>query len=333
MVWETRQWMAQTPMSALRELSRYRILIEIAILMLILAVVGLWFLEVRIAVLALPLAAWSAVLLLRPDQPDSKRVVFFMIGTALTLTLVVEVVVLVGDIGRMNTVFKFYLQAWVLLSVSAACALGWLLNELTDWLPGWQYAWSFVFAILVFGAAMYPLMATRAKIEDRIASNAPHTLDGMIYMQEAIYSDEWGPMELSQDYHAIRWMQENIIGSPVIVEANLRALYRWGSRYSIYTGLPGVVGWEWHQQQQRAVLSGTRVSNRISEVDNFYTTSNWQEAADFLQKYNVQYIILGQQERGHYPGPGLEKFSAAEGILWREVYNSADTVIYQVLNQ
>ena len=175
-------------------------------------------------------------------------------------------------------------------------------------------------------------MGGLAKIKDRMAPEAPHTLDGMTYMDYATYTDTWGPMDLSQDYDAIRWMQENVQGSPVIVEANLRDLYRWGSRFSIYTGLPGVAGWEWHEQQQRAVVPGNRVSARIQEIDDFYLTSDLEQARNFLQKYGVKYIILGQQERGKYPGPGLEKFPAAEGVLWREVYRQADTVIYEVID-
>jgi uncharacterized membrane protein len=127
-------------------------------------------------------------------------------------------------------------------------------------------------------------------------------------------------------------MQENVKGTPVIVEANLRDLYRWGSRFSIYTGLPGVVGWEWHQQQQRASLPGNWVSDRIAEVDNFYSTTDLGAARDFLRKYNVRFIILGQQERGKYPGPGLDKFPAADGSLWKSVYRDGDTVIYEVLD-
>jgi uncharacterized membrane protein len=137
-------------------------------------------------------------------------------------------------------------------------------------------------------------------------------------------------MDLGQDYRAIRWMQENIHGSPVIVEANLRNLYRWGSRFSIYTGLPGVVGWEWHQQQQRALVPPDWVSSRIAEVDEFYLGTDLAQAMSFLRKYNVGYIILGQQERGHYPGPGLDKFEEQNGLLWNEVYRDGDTVIYQV---
>lgn len=247
------------------------------------------------------------------------------------LTLMVEVVVLRGDIGRMNTVFKFYLQVWSMFSISAGAALAWLWPALEDWSPGWRYAWQVVFIALIAGASLYPITATMAKIEDRMAEQAPHTLDGMAFMPFATYTDEWGPMQLGQDYKAIRWLQENVDGSPVIVEANLRNLYRWGSRYSIYTGLPGVVGWEWHQQQQRAVVPGSWVSNRIQEIDHFYQTTNLDEAMEFLRKYNVKYIILGQQERGHYPGPGLLKFEQGNGSLWRVVYSDGETVIYQVI--
>ncbi len=341
LIWETRDWMASTPVSTLRKLTPYRGLIIGAVAFLILTTIALALKVpqsgkslfgngVAVAWIALPLAAWSAILILRPGQPDAKRFTLFMIGTGLTLTLVVEIIVLVGDIGRMNTVFKLYLQVWTTYAVSAAAALGWLISSLWAWSPGWRRSWVVVLTLLVAGAALYPLTATRAKILDRMTEQAPHTLDGMKYMEYSTY--DWrGLMDLSQDYRAIRWMQENVQGSPVIVEANLRDLYRWGSRFSIYTGLPGVVGWEWHQQQQRAVTPGSWVSDRITEIDNFYTSTDLQAAVEFLQNYGVKYIILGQLERNIYAGPGLEKFESQNGILWRDVYRDGSTVIYEVM--
>jgi uncharacterized membrane protein len=151
----------------------------------------------------------------------------------------------------------------------------------------------------------------------------------MVFMQTASYSYTAEPMDLSQDFAAIRWLQENVTGSPVIVEANLRDLYRWGSRMTIYTGLPGVVGWEWHQQQQRASQSPMLVTNRILEIEQFYRTVDPDQAKEFLQKYNVGYIIVGQLEREVYAGSGLDKFAQQEGLLWQKVYENADTVIYQ----
>jgi uncharacterized membrane protein len=332
MAWETRQWMAQTPLTSLRKLEPFRIPIFGALLLLIFSIFGLYFvMEVKIGWIVLPLAAWAGILLIRPGMPDAKRFVLFLIGTGLTLTLMVEIIVLVGDIGRMNTVFKFYLQVWTLFAISAAAALGWTVKAIYYWLPGWRRAWSIGLFILVMGASLYPLMASMAKIKDRMAPEAPHTLDGLAFMPYAYYGEEWGSMELAQDYYAIRWLQENVEGSPVIVEANQRALYRWGSRMSIYTGLPGVVGWEWHQQQQRAVNPGTWVSQRIDQIDNFYLTEDLATAEDFLRLYKVNYIIVGQQERGKYPGPGLDKFPAAEGLLWIQVYKNQDTVIYKVV--
>ncbi len=328
---ETRQWMAQTPAYALNKLLPYRSLILGLVILLVAAVIATNWMGARISWFVLPFGAWVTVLMLRPDLPAAKRIVLFLVGTGLVLTLMVEIIVLEGDIGRMNTVFKFYLQVWTLFGVSAAAALGWTLPELHLWRPGWNALYQAGLTALVAGAGLFTVMATLAKIDDRMVTTAPHTIDGMAYMQYAQYTDEWGTMDLSQDYRAIRWLQDNVEGSPVIVEANLRNLYRWGSRMSIYTGLSGVVGWEWHQQQQRAALPAIWVSERIQEIDNFYNTTDLGQASEFLKRYNVRYIIVGQQERGHYPGPGLDKFDDAAGLLWREVYRDVDTVIYEVI--
>jgi len=333
MVWETRDWMASTPMSSLRKLVPYRFIMIAIILVLMVGIVAMAFLQIRIAWFVIPIAAWAGILIFRPKQPDAKRFVLFLVGTGLIMTLMVETIVVIGDIGRMNTVFKFYLQVWTFFAISAAAGLGWVLAAINSWTPSWRTSWSAILLLLIAGTALYPLTAGMAKIKDRMTPKAPHSLDGMAYMEYANYGDVWGVMDLSQDYRAIKWLQQNVSGSPVIVEANLRSLYRWGSRYSIYTGLPGVVGWEWHQQQQRTAVPGTWISNRIAEIENFYTTTDWETARDFLRKYDVRFIILGQQERGHYPGPGLEKFDAANEKIWHEVYRDGDTVIFEVLPQ
>jgi uncharacterized membrane protein len=72
------------------------------------------------------------------------------------------------------------------------------------------------------------------------------------------------------------------------------------------------------------------VAARGQEVQQFYRTTDLNEAKAFLQKYNVRYIVLGQLERAAYP-EGLAKFEEQDKKLWQTVYRNADTVIYQVL--
>ena len=117
--------------------------------------------------------------------------------------------------------------------------------------------------LLVAGAALFLIVGGADKIRDRMTPSTPHTLDSMTYMDYATYSDYGVDMDLSEDYRAIRWMQENVQGSPVIVEAASAGVqYQWHRRFSIYTGLPDVVGWEWHQVQQRVLDSATVIGTR-----------------------------------------------------------------------
>ncbi len=330
LVWETRDWMATTPVSSLNKLRRYRDIIYLAVAALILGVVALLALKVSIGWFTLPLAAWAGVLLLRPGTPPARRAVLFLIGTGLVLTLMVELIVLRGDLGRMNTVFKFYLQAWTLLSLSAAAALAWVFPAVeSEWKAAWRNGWSVAAAILVGSAALFPLLAGADKIRDRMSPFTPHTLDGMTYMAYSTYNENGVDMNLSADYRAIRWMQDNIKGSPVIVEGHTTE-YRWGNRFTINTGLPGVVGWNWHQRQQRALTPETWVTDRVQAVADFYSTYDREQVVAFLRKYNVSYIIVGVLEHAIYPMDGLGKFEAWNNDLWTAVYRDGDTVIYQV---
>ncbi len=284
-----------------------------------------------IATLAVPLIVLTVWLLLRPHQLIEKRLALMMVAAALALTLAVEIVVLQGDISRMNTVFKFYLQVWILLAVVAGAALGWLIPALRKAPEALRLAWLAVLGLLVFLAALYPLMATRAKVEDRWNPTAPHTLDGMAYMLTIQHYENESVLNLAADYTLLRWLQDHITGHPVIVEGLSWREYLWGSRVSVYTGLPAVVGWNWHQRQQRP-WQADEVWQRHADVAELYNTPDPQRAMILLNRYNVSLIIVGELERAYYQPAGLEKFrQMAQAGLLRILYERDGNLIYEVV--
>jgi YYY domain-containing protein len=331
MSWETYHWMKTTPQSALSKLQPYMNWVYAVLILFLIVLVAFLIQGVTVAVVAVPLGLWAMVLMLRPGQSEGRRFILFLIGTALTLTLAAEMVYLPGDIGRMNTVFKLYLQAWIMFALSAGVCVVWVIQSLRYWQPSLDFVWRAVCFILVTSAALFPVLGTADKIDDRMAIDAPQTLDGMAYMAYATYYDMGLTMDLEEDYQAIRWLQDNVSGSPVILEGQAYE-YRWGNRMTIYTGLPGVVGWNWHQRQQRAILQSNIVQERVDAVGTFYLTEDRAFVEDFLAEYDVQYIIFGQLEQVFFPGAGLDKFEMYDGDLWQEVFRTGSTVIYEVLD-
>jgi uncharacterized membrane protein len=152
----------------------------------------------------------------------------------------------------------------------------------------------------------------------------------MTFMKYAQYDDFGQRLDLSEDYRGIRWMQAHIQGSPVIVEANCPE-YHWCTRFTIYTGLPGVVGWNWHQRQQR-VFTSTWVEDRVAAVGNFYNAVDIDFTRTFLKSYDVRYIVVGQLERAEYTPEGIAKFEQYDGKYWRAVYRDGNTTIYEVIS-
>ncbi len=147
-------------------------------------------------------------------------------------------------------------------------------------------------------------------------------------MKTSVYLDDNRPVILSWDQQAFKWLQKNVHGIPTILEANT-PLYRWGSRVSIYTGLPTVIGWDWHQKQQRSILPGQTIDHRIEDVRTIYNSTDLAQTKKLLNLYHVQYIYVGSLERLYYDENGLNKFDQAND-LWKLVYQNGQVKIYQV---
>ncbi len=264
--------------------------------------------------------------------PESAYKVFvvMLLVVALLLAFGVDFARVEGDIDRMNTVFKFYLQVWVLLALVSAYFL-WRMyygsRGFARRIGLGKGVWLSVLALLILGASVYPVLGTQVRLRDRFKT-LPLTLDGTAYIRATIYHDREGPIDLGADYDALRWLQLNVSGSPTILEGST-PMYRWGGRVSIYTGLPSVIGWQWHQTQQRLDYQWA-VDSRIADVNRIYSTGSPKEAMRLLEKYGVKYVYVGDVERLYYPEEGLEKFKTMNGIELEQVYQNGNVTIYQV---
>jgi YYY domain-containing protein len=220
--------------------------------------------------------------------------------------------------NRMNTVFKLYYQAWLLLAVGGGFALYYLSAR---WLPrrdvaaAWRVAWGAA-AVVVLGAALlYPLQATFSRTD---GFDGPRGLDGLA----------WAAKAYPGDYKAARWLAENVDGQAVVVEMvgsqSISFEYGIAGRIAGWTGHTTILAWPGHEAQWRG--SYGPFEGRQGDVDRLYTTESTAEVADIVRKYNVDYIYVGELERQTYPAAALEKFDGMYGVAYRE----GDVVIYRV---
>lgn len=193
---------------------------------------------------------------------------------------------------RMNTTFKINNAVWVTLGVAACSAFALSMDLLKDRMQARKLfiagAATVVAPALFATGMMIWIMCTFV----RIPGPRP-AFDGTAYLSL------FNPVEKQ----AYDWIQKNIPGTPTMVEA-VGPSYQEYTRFSMNTGLPVVLGWEYHVMQ-RGTTDGAQ---RKSDVDTIYSTTELKEALKLLNKYQVDLIVVGKQERMRYSVPGLAKF-------------------------
>jgi YYY domain-containing protein len=255
----------------------------------------------------------------------SPSVVFALLLAFVGLMLIfsVEFVYLRDAFGtRMNTVFKFYFQAWALLGLVAAFGVYYVADRgrIADDATGGktvvsrtgQLVFTVVFALLVFAGLLYPLGASL----NRTGGFAgPATLDGLAFVAR----------ERPEEYAAVRWLQENAAGDgqghPVIVEAVRGSFAYEYARISSRTGLPAVMGWTGHEGQWHGLHE--EIAQREQDVDLIYG-GNVQDAKRLLDEYDVTYVVVGYLERAEFPGAAA-KFERFMDVAFQE----GETIIYK----
>ncbi len=206
---------------------------------------------------------------------------------------------------RMNTIFKFYHQAWPLLAVGVA-----VLAE-----RAWREAARARIAIRVtLAAAMalclfYPVEAAASRFRQR---EGPFSLD----LRQALARRNSG------DAAAIDWLVKHAAGGSVVLEATGDP-YSEFSRISSHTGLPTVLGWANHEGLWRS--KEAEVAQRVAIVRSFYAASDPAAAQRILQRYHVAYVVVGDMERRAYPtAANVASFPFLQPVF------PGDTTVYRV---
>ena len=258
------------------------------------------------------------------------RAVLSCFAVGLLITFAVEFVVAKKiDVGRTNTVFKFYVQVWVLWGIAAAVSVHGVHERLPLLRPFWRRTWRLAFVVLLAIACLYPALATPARIKDRFNTSVGPTLNGLAFANKAVLQDHDSRIPLSYDAAAIRWMLKTVPGSPVVAEVNTYpTLYGWGDRFAMFTGNPTIVGWDYHERQQRSTQS-LQIMSRIADVQQAYSTISVDVAHQIFRRYGVSYFVVGQLERAYYPG-GQSKWPAGDGRYWHRVYHNPGVDIYKL---
>ncbi|MCX9012601.1 MAG: DUF2298 domain-containing protein [Candidatus Methanoperedens sp.] len=195
---------------------------------------------------------------------------------------------------RFNTQMKLYLQVWFLWGVASAYGVYYVRRHMKT-----AYAaWTAILILLVFASLVHPIASTVSWTSGagaKIFGNTGNgTLDGTKYMQSMHRGD----------YAAIQWINKNIQGTPVILEAPGEA-YEYSSPIATMTGIPTVLGWKSHEIVWN--YNWDKVNERESGINKIYSTKDINESLLLLKKYDVQYIYVGENELAKYE-TGLDKF-------------------------
>ncbi len=218
--------------------------------------------------------------------------------------------------NRMNTVFKFYYQVWIMMSaVAGYAAFYWARShpvlERTPLLLSRTAV--IVLAVLLVGPAWYSVAAGVSKTSDYTGQV---TLDGWAFL------DRFNPADAA----AIDWLNAEADSDARIVEA-VGGSYTEHGRISAATGLPTVLGWEGHQRQWRG--TDELFAGRAEEVQRIYEVIDEGFTRDLLDRHGVTYVVIGARERAAYPSLSVEKFDS----LGEKVFDSNGTTIYDVRGQ
>ncbi len=257
----------------------------IPVTLLISGLLLLFFLPYALTALCTVLLFVLYMLLEKPGGSLNLRLSLLM-ATGLLVLIGTEIFTL-SD--RMNTVFKFHFEVWILFALVAGVVMAEISKK-----PGYK---SIPFAVcLMFAASTLPTSITSltAWWKDPKVPGQSLSIDGLRFLDTS-----------SPDMRKLIETLKDVKGQPTIAEA-FGPSYGPYARVSSMTGLPAVIGWEYHVYQHGH--GWDQIKERERAMGVLYQSRNPHQIARILDHYHIRFMILGTLEKKTYgteSGPWL----------------------------
>jgi YYY domain-containing protein len=222
------------------------------------------------------------------SQPTAPlQFLLMMAGIGLFLVYVPEFVFLRDNFGtRMNTIFKFYYQAWLLFGLAGGVTA---VIALRQW-RGWRLAPALLSTLaLILAVASTIFFVAGAYSKANGFANEP-TFDATAYLGGG------GADELA----AVRWIRDNTRPSDLVLEGKGASYRAETSRISTMTGRPTLLGWDGHESQWRGKAYGEMAADRPQAIEAIYQSGTSATIAQLIDQWGIDYVYVGPIERAEY---------------------------------
>lgn len=301
---------------------------------------------------------------------ETKAFVLLLVIIGVLLVLVPEFVYLRDQFGtRMNTIFKFYYQAWILWSLAGANFIAKFLSEAEP-----RKSQLFVFALLALGLLVFgfsvmqqeealavnfgsswldylmlliPLILLGWIISSLVKKQIKTALAviclaglgmGLVYPTIELWNKTEGfqpkdgySLDGKQDFYtyssdemtAAEWLEKAPNGVMAEAVSDTGGSYTTYNIISTFSGMPTVLGWIGHESQWRGGYE--EIGSRQADLRTLYSSADWNQVQNVIDRYNIRYIVVGNLERQTYQ---LEESKFGENM--NKVLDTASVDIYEV---
>lgn len=197
-----------------------------------------------------------------------------------------------GDYKRANTMFKLTYQAFIMFGI----CFGYIFVRLFKCKKGKTRKIIGVVALIGFCMTLpYFVNGVKAWYGNIFNREKYKGIDASAFIKK----------DFKDDYLALKWLNENVSGTPVVLEANGLS-YTEYQRVSVITGLPTVLGWYTHEQLWKSgpnrtdEMVTTELNQRSDDIQAIYTSEDENLVRKLIRKYNISYIYVGSLEEEKY---------------------------------